>query len=188
LRDNLKEILKIIMRKNVQAFTLIELLVTMTVAGILFTISMPMFTEFQESSRLKTSAQTVETYFGEAFSSSRSRPEYFVIEGGKDLQSFDFKVCKSCSCEELKKETRVVKLNPGIKFRENFEVCFVPPFGDMKFLPISEKEGIDILNIEIYNKNSVFFQVQRKSGLMTKIDNSNNPEYVELENADQQTE
>lgn len=155
------------MKKKCQAFTLVELLVTITVAAILFTISMPMYSEFQASSRLKISAQRVETFFGEAFSSSRSRPEHFIIEADKDLSYFEIKNCNSCECDNLQKSSKRISLNPNVKFRESFEVCFVPPFGDIKIL--SKNENKDFLDIEIYNTNSIFFRLYKKSGLITQI-------------------
>ena len=150
-----------------KAFTLIELVVTMAIISIIFVISVPIFSEFQSSSRLKSASQTLEIAFGEAFSSSRSRPSYFILDGESDL--LKYKECSdSCTCDN-KINSRKINLNSGVKFRKNLHICFTPPFGDIE-LSSDNKENDESI-IEIYNKNSVYFKINKESGLIFRISN-----------------
>ena len=157
-------------------FTLIELLVTMTIMGLLFVIAMPVFTEFQAASRLKEASQIVGTVFGEAFSSARSRPECFVVEGEKGnpakiwLKSYARKDCQNL---ENEKTTREQELGSGIKMSQDFQVKFSPPFGDIEFLD-NDSQDKDDLKIKLCNTECVGFQIYKKSGLVTKSREKNN--------------
>ena len=156
---------------NYCGFTLVELLVTMSIIAILFAVGMPAFSDFQSTSRLKESAETLETAFGEAFSSARSRPECFVLSGTGNslkLESFDKR------CEGDAKISRDFALNPGVEISENFKIKFKPPFGDLEFVSETETES-DELKIELCNKDCVNFVVYQKSGLLTRKSRENNP-------------
>lgn len=136
--------------------------------GIMFAIGAPMFTEFQNSSRLRSSAQILETTFGEAFSSARSRPECFVINGNKgtfSLISYDKKNCENLDNPKI---SRDFKLNPGVKFEKEFSVKFKPPFGDLEFLNTENKE-LEELEIKLCNTECVSFIIYQKSGLVTRL-------------------
>lgn len=150
--------------RKIAGFTLIELIVTMSLMGILFAISAPVFSQFQSSSRLKSSVQMLETSFGEAFSSARSRPECFVIEGNEgsfSLKSYDREDCGELSNPKI---SRDFQLNLGVKFNEEFSVKFKPPFGDIEIL----EEGSDQQEIKMCNDECVLFTVHKKSGLVTR--------------------
>ncbi len=146
-------------------FTLIELLVTMSIIAILFAVGMPAFSDFQKTSRLKESAETLETAFGEAFSSARSRPECFVFSGSGNslkLESFDK------TCEGNAKNSREISLNPGVEISENFKIKFKPPFGDLELVEGDLEDESDELKIKLCNKDCVNFVVYQKSGLLTR--------------------
>jgi prepilin-type N-terminal cleavage/methylation domain-containing protein len=152
------------MISKIRAFTLIELVVTMALMAILFVIAAPGFLQFQKAARLKHSYQILETTFGEAFSSSRSHPEYFIISGEND--KFKLQECEDIACSiELKSKEFV--LNSGVKFREEFLVKFSPPFGDIEFS--GDNVNVDYLDIEVYNDESIIFRIHKKSGLMTRF-------------------
>jgi len=148
---------------NNLGFTLIELLVVMSIIAILFTIGMPIFSQFQNSSRLKESAQTVETVFGEAFSEARSRPEFFIVKGRENTLSLESYQDKNYQNKII---SRDFPLNPGVKFSEDFEVKYLPPFGDIE---IGDDNQNNVLEIEICNKECVNFKLYKKSGLLTRV-------------------
>ena len=148
-----------------KAFTLIELVVTMSLMGILFVISAPSFSDFQSASRLNSAAQILETTFGEAFSSARSRPECFIVESKEsDLNKFSLESFGS-NCSGSAKISRDFKFGSGVKFREGFKIKFKPPFGDI------ESKDSGIIEISNSNEDSVSFEVNKKSGLVTRIAN-----------------
>ena len=160
---------------RISAFTLIELLVTMSLMAIIFAIGAPLFSQFQTSSRLNSSAQTFETIISEAFSSARSRPECFVIEGKQGEEVFTM-TSFADRCREKVIE-RTFELNSGVEISRDFEITFSAPFGDISFgtegtdQEVSETAETEIeeMEIKLCNTECVAFMIYGKSGLVTRI-------------------
>lgn len=153
------------------AFTLIELIVTISLMGILFAIGAPLFSQFQTSSRLNSSAQTFETAMSEAFSSARSRPECFVVSGGAGAEIFTMtSFADKCSEKVIE---RTFKLNPGVAISPKFDITFSAPFGDISF---GEEATEEAMEIKLCNTECVAFMVYGKSGLVTRVPNLDSDE------------
>ena len=168
------------MKEKNKAFTLIELVVTMSIVAILFVTATPLFTEFQQASRLNSAAQILETILGEAFSSAHSRPECFVVETDKKLAGFTMKSYsyENKECKEDEKTSRDFAFSSGVEVFPAFKINFEPPFGDLEFLP-EDDPILEALRIELYNnggENKVSLMIYKNSGLVTRIANQESDE------------
>jgi hypothetical protein len=59
-----------------------------------------------------------------------------------------------------------------VSFTKKFEVKFKPPFGDIEI----DDDEKDVLEIKMCNEECVFFQINKKSGLFSRVANPNEDE------------
>lgn len=126
-----------------RGFTLIELVVVLALLGILASLIAPSFMSYQNKTRLRMSAQLVETSLSEAFSLARSEPAFFIVEAQTQGRNVQLKRCdEGCDCDDVQEDQ---PLSQSVTNETAFEICFAPPYGDIVDMA-SEETNIFLTN------------------------------------------
>lgn len=135
------------MNQKIRGFSLIEILIVVTLMGVLIGISAPGIQRFYQNYNRKNSVEVLESSLSEGFSTSRSKNEKITISGKKSADFF--------SINQKKKN-----LFGNVQFQEDFQITYLPPFGD-----ITEDSSEEII---LKNNKSIVFRIYKKSGLIEK--------------------
>ena len=121
------------MRRNHDGFTIVELIVSITIMGIIAVMAVPSFSAFINASRLSFSTQLVETTLGKAFSQARAKPVAMVVRGWKYSRRMEFvRADEPPSVGECQtSEATCQQMDSGVYFSDDFEIEFLPPYGDI---------------------------------------------------------
>lgn len=157
-------------------FSLFEMVVVIIIIGILLSVGVPTFHDYQVQKQLEESRDILESNIQKQFSHTRSQSKVFGIMGTKNNSSITLFSCKyktnsgtpiKCCQTETPCEEDLRLFNNSIKNIDDFWIQFTPPHGDFDInntiLPSHNIIGITNQNFE------KLIKIHKQSGLIEPL-------------------